>query len=144
MNTTKSLKPPPTSEVIDPVDGKSVAEVLGEIVWLMTQDKDARDLSIKDLEWLVMPPILLRQFHISYASIISGERTENQASKSDAISKLQPISVEFFAMCSEAVAAALDADVEHRLKLTIQDWRSGQHKRIVRKITTFSVDGLLS
>ncbi len=45
---------------IDPVAGKSVAEVLGEIVWLMSQDPSAKEMQIKDLEWLVMPAILLR------------------------------------------------------------------------------------
>ena len=50
----------------DPVAGKTVAEILGEIVWLMTQDSAARDLPIRDIERLVMPAILLRRFHIEY------------------------------------------------------------------------------
>lgn len=48
------------TEVDDPVLGKSVAEVFGEIVWLMTQDKTGRGYTIADLEHLVMPAILLR------------------------------------------------------------------------------------
>jgi hemolysin-activating ACP:hemolysin acyltransferase len=56
-------------ETVDPVAGKSVAEIFGEIVWLMSQDKEARDLQIKDLEHLVMPAILLKQFHITYAPV---------------------------------------------------------------------------
>ena len=52
----------------DPVAGKTVAEILGEIVWLMTQDPSARDLPIREIERLVMPAILLRRFHIEYVA----------------------------------------------------------------------------
>jgi hemolysin-activating ACP:hemolysin acyltransferase len=113
-NTTKSN----STDVVDPVAGKSVAQIFGEIVWLMTQDKDARELSIKDLEHLVMPGILLRQFHIQYAP---GPQNAPDA--------LVPVSVEIFAMCSEAVAAALKANP--RVRLTIQDWRSGTIKVVL-------------
>jgi hypothetical protein len=46
--------------------GKSVAEIFGEIVWLMTQDAELKQLPSPELEWLVMPPILLRQFRVFY------------------------------------------------------------------------------
>lgn len=51
----------------DPVSGKTVAEVLGEIVWLMTQDPAARALPVSEIERVVMPAILLRRFHVDYA-----------------------------------------------------------------------------
>jgi RTX toxin acyltransferase family len=115
---------------IDPVAGKSVAEIFGEIVWLMTQDKDARELSIKDLERLVMPGILLRQFHIQYAPVLGARGVlPESANAQDDVSRpsLIPISVEIFAMCSEVVAAAID--LNPRANLTMQDWRSGAIKK---------------
>jgi hemolysin-activating ACP:hemolysin acyltransferase len=117
---------------IDPVAGKSVAEVFGEIVWLMTQDKGARELSIKDLEHLVMPAILLRQFHIQYAAAPSGGTMKGEAVHTNANNRTTnyvPVSVEVFAMCSEAVASALNAN--HKIKLTFQDWQSGTQKHVV-------------
>jgi hemolysin-activating ACP:hemolysin acyltransferase len=128
-------------ETVDPVAGKSVAEIFGEIVWLMSQDKDTRDLPIKDLEWLVMPPILLKQFHITYAPVpdsrvLRGEPV-HKGGDDAAKSRLQPVAVELYAMCSEAVAAALDAAEPGKLSLTMQDWRSGKNRKLVRKITTF-------
>lgn len=42
------------------------AALLGEIVWLMTQTPIYRQLKISDLEWLVMPPLLLKQFKLFY------------------------------------------------------------------------------
>ena len=40
------------------------AALLGEIVWLFTQSPLHKLLPIKDLEWLVMPPLLLKQFKL--------------------------------------------------------------------------------
>ena len=44
--------------------GKTVAQVLGEIVWLMSQSPVHKQLFIGDLEWFCMPAILLEQFRI--------------------------------------------------------------------------------
>ncbi len=44
---------------------KTIAQLLGEITWLMTQSPRHRALALGDLDWLVMPAILLRQFRIS-------------------------------------------------------------------------------
>jgi len=41
---------------------KTVAGILGQITWLSTQSPRHKGLFIYDLEWLVMPAILLKQF----------------------------------------------------------------------------------
>lgn len=43
---------------------KTVSHVLGEIVWLFGESPLHQNLAIKDLKWLVMPPVLLEQFRI--------------------------------------------------------------------------------
>ena len=43
---------------------KTVSHVLGEIVWLFSQSPLHKNLFIADLEWAVMPAILLEQFRI--------------------------------------------------------------------------------
>lgn len=120
---------------MDPVAGKSVAEIFGEIVWLISQDRIAKDVQVKELEWLVMAPILLKQFHITYAPVPATQQAAGDAST--AAPTLQPVAVELFAMCSDIVAAAIDADKNQMLKLTLNDWRSGEHKRIVRRFSPF-------
>ena len=45
---------------------KTVSQVLGEITWLMTQSPRHKAIPLGDLEWLVMPAILLKQFRIFY------------------------------------------------------------------------------
>lgn len=46
-----------------------MAEILGEIVWLMTQDPAGREMKVVEIEALVMPAILARRFHIKYAQV---------------------------------------------------------------------------
>jgi len=47
-------------------DTKTLGSMMGEIVWLMTQSPIHKLLSISDLEWLLMPPILLNQYKLFY------------------------------------------------------------------------------
>lgn len=47
-----------------PAGEKTLATVIGEIVWLFSQSPSHRHLSIGDLEWAVMPPVLLDQYKI--------------------------------------------------------------------------------
>lgn len=45
---------------------KTLGSMMGEIVWLMTQSPLHKLLHISDLEWLLMPPILLNQYKLFY------------------------------------------------------------------------------
>lgn len=47
----------------------TVASVLGEITWLMSQSPAHRQMFISDLEWLIMPPLLLGQFRLFHAPV---------------------------------------------------------------------------
>lgn len=79
---------------------KKVSEVLGEIVWLMSQSPIHKRLFIQDLEWFVMTPILLKQFRLFYA-------------------KDRPLGVVLWAYANEEVAQML---AEGTTKLRPQDW----------------------
>lgn len=81
------------------------ATLLGEIVWLMTQVPIYKQLKIGDLEWLVLPPLLLKQFKVFY----------DEANK--------PIGL--------ALWAYLNTEGEEKLKrqgrIEPQDWANGAH-----------------
>jgi cytolysin-activating lysine-acyltransferase len=79
---------------------KKVSEVLGEIVWLMSQSPIHKRLFIQDLEWFVMTPILLRQFRLFYA-------------------KDRPLGVVVWSYANDEVASML---AEGTTKLRPQDW----------------------
>ena len=98
-----------------PAADKTVAAVLGEVVWLMSRLAEFRQYLIADLEWLAMPPILLRQFRLFY----QGD---------------QPVAAVLYARVSEEVAQRLDAGAP---TLRPQDWQSGDTVRIVKTIAPF-------
>jgi cytolysin-activating lysine-acyltransferase len=94
---------------------KTVAQVLGEITWLMTQSPRHKAVPLGDLEWLLMPAILLRQFRIFY----KGE---------------QPVGVALWALVDDVVAKQIDAG---DTRLTAVEWKSGTKLRIVDIIAPF-------
>ena len=94
---------------------KTVAQVLGEITWLMTQSPRHKAIPLGDLEWLLMPAILLRQFRIFY----KGE---------------QPVGVALWALADELVAKRIDAGDR---RLAAVEWKSGTALRIVELVAPF-------
>ena len=94
---------------------KTVAQVLGEITWLMTQSPRHKATPLGDLEWLLMPAILLRQFRIFY----KGE---------------QPVGVALWALADDLVAKRIDAGDR---RLTAVEWKSGTTMRIVDIVAPF-------
>ena len=94
---------------------KTVAQVFGEITWLMTQSPRHKAIPLGDLEWLVMPAILLRQFRIFY----KGE---------------QPVGVALWALADEIVAKRIDAGDR---RLTAVEWKSGANMRIIDVVAPF-------
>ena len=94
---------------------KTVAQVLGEITWLMTQSPRHKSIPLGDLEWLLMPAILLRQFRIFY----KGE---------------QPVGVALWALADDLVAQRIDAGDR---RLTAVEWKSGTNMRIIELVAPF-------
>jgi cytolysin-activating lysine-acyltransferase len=100
-----TIEPPP----------KTVAQVLGEIIWLMTQSPRHKAIPLGDLEWLVMPAILLQQFRIFY----KGE---------------QPVGVALWALADDLVAKRIEAGDK---RLAAVEWKSGTNMRIIDIVAPF-------
>ncbi|MDZ4790412.1 MAG: toxin-activating lysine-acyltransferase [Hyphomicrobiales bacterium] len=83
---------------------KTVAQLLGEIVWLFSQSPRHKNFFISDLEWLVMAPILLKQFRVFYAPD-------------------RPIGVALWAYVSEEVEKRLMAG---NARMAPVDWKCGE------------------
>jgi cytolysin-activating lysine-acyltransferase len=99
----------------DALPPKTVSQVLGEITWLMTQSPRHKAIPLGDLEWLLMPAILLRQFRIFY----KGE---------------QPVGVALWALVDDLVAKRIDAGDN---RLSAVEWKSGSNMRIVELVAPF-------
>lgn len=94
---------------------KTVAQMLGEIVWLMSQSPVHKQLFIGDLEWFCMPAILVEQFRIFY-----GPTT--------------PAAVALWASVSEETEQRL---VSGGYKLRPDEWQGGDRLWLIELVSPF-------
>ncbi|WP_312124367.1 toxin-activating lysine-acyltransferase [Brevundimonas sp.] len=94
---------------------KTVAQMLGEITWLMTQSPIHKQLFIGDLEWFAMPAILVEQFRIFYGPN-------------------SPAAVALWAMVSEDTEERLKAGAH---KLRADEWQGGDRPWLIELIAPF-------
>lgn len=94
---------------------KTVSQMLGEIVWLMTQSPVHKQLFIGDLEWFAMPAILLEQFRTFYGPNA-------------------PAAVAFWAMVSEETEQRLEAGAH---KLRADEWKGGDRPWLIELVAPF-------
>lgn len=98
----------------------TVSHLLGEMTWLLTQSPLHKALAIGDLEWLVMPALIHRQFYI----FRDGE---------------QPVGLALWAKCTPETAAKLDGGmIEPENRLTLEEWAGGDQVWLVDLIAPFA------
>ena len=93
----------------------TVASVMGEIVWLMTQSPVHKHLFLADLEWLVMPPVLLSQYRIF--------RVQDR-----------PVGVAFWAFLTEEAEARLKGG---NPRLRPDEWKAGDRAWLIDLVAPF-------
>src|SRR5258708_3201450 len=104
---------------------RTVAEALGQIVWLLSQSPMHRELKIKELEWSFMPAVLAEQFRIFRFGPLPGSENLNPADfaklglTQEGLEQM-PLGVAIWAKLSETGEARLEAG-EH---LKAEDWKS--------------------
>lgn len=118
---------------------RTVAEALGQVVWLLSQSPQHRELRIKDLEWSFMPAILVEQFRVFRFGPLPGlEHVDPKTFAPAGITKegleQMPLGVAIWAKLSEAAEAKL----ERGERLAMEDWRSGERVWLVELITPFA------
>lgn len=62
--TKKADAAAPEVKGVDQNPNRTMGNMLGEIVWLMTQSNGHKHFALSDLEWMVMPALLLEQYRI--------------------------------------------------------------------------------
>lgn len=131
-SSTASGAPPPGTP-------RTVAEALGQIVWLLSQSPLHREMKIKDLEWSFMPAVLFEQFRVfRFGPLPGGGNIDPKAFAQIGLTKegleQMPLGV--------AIWAKLSAEAEGRLekgeKLTAEDWKSGDRVWLVEMISPFA------
>lgn len=121
---------------------RTVAEALGQIVWVLSQSAMHKELRLKDLEWSMMPPILHEQFRLfSFGPLASLDDVGPEVLRKSGFTKegLQnmPLGVAVWAKVSESVEQKLERG-EH---LTLDEWKSGDRVWLVELISPFANTG---
>ncbi|MBF0269810.1 MAG: toxin-activating lysine-acyltransferase [Alphaproteobacteria bacterium] len=117
--TDAGLKPEAPTQQRQP---NGPAEVLGDVVWLMSHSPGHKHLFISDMDWLVMPPVMHKQFRL----FKDGDKP--------------------FAFVTWAL---LDEEAEKRIlsgqvRLRPTDWRSGSKLWLIDIVAPFGgQDGVL-
>ncbi|WP_242128997.1 toxin-activating lysine-acyltransferase [Sphingobium sp. Sx8-8] len=98
----------------------TVSHIFGEIVWLLGQSARHSDISARDMSWLIMPPILHRQFHI----FREGER---------------PIGAAIWALLDEAGEHKVIQGLQPSGKmLEYAEWKAGDRLWLIELISPFA------
>jgi cytolysin-activating lysine-acyltransferase len=86
--------------------------VLGQVAWLMMNTPDYRHFFLADLEWMILPPILLRQFKLF--------RADNK-----------PVAFAAWALLSEEAEARIQSG---NARLQPAEWKGGDRLWLVHVI----------
>jgi cytolysin-activating lysine-acyltransferase len=104
----------------EPLAGPTFSHVFGEMAWLLTQSPLHRGLSVGDLEWLLMPPLIHEQLYI----FREGNR---------------PIGLALWAYCSAATEKKLEAGLlESPNRITFEEWKAEGRIWLVDLIAPFA------
>lgn len=117
---------------------RTVAEALGQIVWLFSQSPAHKHLKIADLEWSVMPAVIHEQFRVFRFGPLpdAGEVTPDALAPGMTREGLEqmPLGVALWGHLSEAA----EAKVEAGERLSAEEWKSGDRLWLLELITPFA------
>ena len=108
-------------EAADAVAKPTVAHMLGELTWVLSQSPAHKHFSISDLEWMVMPAIMLEQFRVFRKGT-------------------QPLGFALWAYLSEDVEKKFKEQVESGkgARLRPDEWKSGDRLWLVELVSPFA------
>ena len=117
---------------------KTVAEALGQIVWLLTQSPVHRELKLRDLEWSIMPAVLTEQFRIFRFGPLPGADAPDSATLVPGVTRegleQMPLGVALWGRLSPAA----ETKVEAGERLDLKDWNSGDRLWLLELITPYA------
>jgi cytolysin-activating lysine-acyltransferase len=99
----------------------TVSHILGELTWLLSQSPAHKHFAIGDLEWLVMPAILLEQFRVFHGP-------------------KHPLGFALWAEFSEEAEKRFleQIDAGRGARLMPQDWKSGDRLWLIELVAPFA------
>jgi cytolysin-activating lysine-acyltransferase len=127
------------SQSLLPGTPRTVAEALGQIVWLLAQSPLHGELTVKEVEQTLLPAVMCEQFRLFRLGPLPGLREADSAALSQF--RLTPDGLEQMPL-GVAVWATLSEEAEGRLEdgetLRVEDWRSGDRVWLVELVSPFA------
>ena len=115
---------------------RSVAEALGQVVWLLAQSPLHSNLPIKVLEYSFMPAIVKEQFRVFRFGPLPGSPNAEDLGLDKAQIEQMPLGVAIWAYLNEAAEQKL----EQGERLSLEDWDCGQEAWLVELVSPFAND----
>ena len=115
---------------------RTYGDAFGQIVWLLSQSPVHRELKIKDLEWSIMPAVMLEQFRIFRFGPLPGLDASGlaPAGLSPAALEQLPLGIALWAKLS----AEAEAKLEKGERLAEKEWLSGDRVWLVELICPYA------
>jgi cytolysin-activating lysine-acyltransferase len=109
------------------------AQSFAQIVAVLMRDRQFRDLKLADLEWLVLPPIMVGQFGLAHTSVDQSSSAGRAVVKSakEKSSTLVPVAVALWARVSGELNKVFSDPLATQPKLQLSDWTSGEHAWLI-------------
>jgi cytolysin-activating lysine-acyltransferase len=117
----------------------TVAEALGQIVWLLEQSSLHRELKLKDLSWSIMPAVASGQFRIfRFGPTPAFEDSDPGNFRRLGMSREEleqlPLGLALWARLSKDAEIKLEAGA----RLSAEEWTSGDRLWLVEMISPFA------
>lgn len=118
-----------------PVAKPTVSHMLGEMTWLLGQSPIHKHFSIGDMEWMVMPALMLEQYRIFRGNPNATKEGEEQQPGN------MPMGMALWATLSEDAETKLNDMVmggKGPVKLRPDEWRSGDRLWLIDLVAPFA------
>lgn len=117
----------PSPRVAKPPRQNNFAQSFAQIVAVFMRDPRFRTLSVADLEWLVLPPVMVGQFGLAHAPAASLQVKADKKPKAQPGAPIVPVAVALWARVSPQVDKALSENLDKPIRLRAADWTSGDN-----------------
>ena len=110
------------TQPIRPRDARQIrlAQSFAQVVAVLMRDPNFKKLSLADLEWLVLPPLMAGQFRLAHLQTPQ-PGNENQPGM------LVPVGVALWARVSPAIDKRLSENLDEAVRLQPNEWASGDN-----------------
>ena len=96
-----------------------LAQTFAQVVAVLMRDPNFKKLTLADLEWLVLPPLMAGQFRLAHMQQPQPGNEKQEAGM------LVPVAVALWARVSPAIDKRLSENLDEAVRLQPNEWASG-------------------